>query len=239
MIELKNVYKSFGDFEILKNINLTINKGEIIALIGPSGCGKSTLLRCINGLEKVSQGKVFIDGVDITSSEADLNKIRAEVGIVFQQFNLFPHMTVRKNIMLAPMKVKNISKNEANEIAEELLEKVGIPEKIDNYPKELSGGQAQRVAIARSLAMKPLIMLFDEPTSALDPKMTNEVLDVMKNLASNGMTMIVVTHEMTFAKEIANRIIFLNNGEIVEEGTPQQLFEFSKNPVTVDFLKMF
>jgi len=237
MIKLENIYKSFNDVNVLMNINIHITKGEVIALIGSSGCGKSTFLRCINGLEKVSNGKVIIDSLDITTSRKNLYKIRSEVGIVFQQYNLFPHMTVRQNIMLAPMKVKKLSKLEAGKITEELLEKVGILDKINSYPDELSGGQAQRVAIARSLAMKPKVMLLDEPTSALDPKMTKEVLDVMKNLAKDGITMIVVTHEMNFAKEIANRVVFLHNGEIVEEGHPEKIFKDPNHPATIDFLK--
>ena len=237
MIKLENVYKSFKNFAVLKNININIAKGEIVSVIGPSGAGKSMLLKCINGLVQISKGKVYIDGVCITDGNANLNKIRAEVGIVFQQFNLFPHMTVRENIMLAPIKVKKMSFGEANILAVQLIEKVGLLDKIDKYPEEISGGQAQRVAIARSLAMQPKIMLFDEPTSALDPKMTNEVLDVMKELAKDGMTMVVVTHEMSFAREVANRIIFLSQGEIIEEGTPENIFQNSKSPITREFLR--
>lgn len=237
MIKLENVHKSFKSISVLKNINIDIKQGEIVAVIGPSGCGKSTFLKCINGLIPVAQGKIFIDGIDITDSNVDLNKIRAEVGIVFQQFNLFPHMTVKENIMLAPIKVKKISKEEAEVLAIQLLEKVGIIDKIDKYPEELSGGQSQRVAIARSLAMHPKVMLFDEPTSALDPKMTNEVLDTIKELAKEGMTMVVVTHEMSFAKEIANRIIFISQGEIIEEGSPEKIFNNPENEITREFLK--
>lgn len=237
MIKIKNVYKSFKHTEVLKNINISVAKGEVIAIIGASGCGKSTLLRCINGLEKVSKGNIIVDNIDITNSKTNLNKIRAEIGIVFQQFNLFPHMTVCQNIMLAPIKVKKMSKDLALSITKTLLDRVGILDKIDCYPNQLSGGQAQRVAIARSLAMQPKIMLLDEPTSALDPQMTKEVLDVMKNLAKDGMTMITVTHEMNFAKEIANRVIFLHNGEILEEGEPDKIFNSPKNQITANFLQ--
>ncbi|OGH96840.1 MAG: peptide ABC transporter ATP-binding protein [Candidatus Melainabacteria bacterium RIFOXYA12_FULL_32_12] len=237
MIKLENVFKSFKSLTVLKNINIEIIKGEIIAVIGPSGCGKSTFLKCINGLLPVTKGKIFIDGVDITDDNVNLNQIRAEVGIVFQQFNLFPHMTVKENIMLAPMKVKKMPKEKAEILAIQLLEKVGILDKIDRYPEELSGGQAQRVAIARSLAMQPKIMLFDEPTSALDPKMTGEVLDTMKELAEEGMTMIVVTHEMSFARDVANKVVFLSNGEILEEGSPDIIFKNPNNDATREFLR--
>jgi len=237
MIKLKKVSKYYKNTRILKNIDLEIKKGEIVAIIGPSGCGKSTFLKCINGLLPVSKGEIFVDGINITSKDVNLNDIRADVGIVFQQFNLFPHMTVKENITLAPIKVKKMTKNEAEILALKLLEKVGLLDKMDKYPEELSGGQAQRVAIARSLAMQPKIMLFDEPTSALDPKMTNEVLDVIKNLAKEGMTMIVVTHEMSFAKEVANRIIFISHGEIVEEGHPEDFFQNPKSNMTREFLR--
>jgi polar amino acid transport system ATP-binding protein len=237
MIKLENVFKSYKSFSVLKNINLNIKKGEIVAVIGSSGCGKSTMLKCINGLEPVNKGKILVDEIDITNPSIDLNQLRSEVGIVFQQFNLFPHMTVKENITLAPLKVRKMPKNEAEILAMSLLEKVGLLSKIDRYPEELSGGESQRVAIARSLAMKPKIMLFDEPTSALDPKMTNEVLDVMKALAYEGMTMIVVTHEMSFAREVAGRIIFMSHGQIIEEGTPDQIFTNPKNSITIDFLK--
>ena len=237
MIKLENVYKCFKNSTILRGISLDIAQGEIVSVIGSSGCGKSTFLKCINGLEPVTKGNIYIDGTNITEVNADLNKIRAEVGIVFQQFNLFPHMTVKDNIMLAPIKVKKISKNEANVLAMQLLEKVGLLDKMDKYPEELSGGQAQRVAIARSLAMKPKIMLFDEPTSALDPKMTNEVMDTIKELAQEGMTMIVVTHEMSFAKDVANRVLFFSHGEIVEQGTPGKIFTNPDKQTTRDFLR--
>lgn len=237
MIKIINVSKYFGKTRILNNVNLDVKKGEIIALLGTSGCGKSTLLKCINGLESVKAGKIFIDGEEITSRKTNLNLLRTKVGIVFQQFNLFPHMTVKQNITLAPIKVKGVSKNEAEFIAMELLERVGLLDKIDKYPDELSGGQAQRVAIARSLAMKPDVMLFDEPTSALDPQMTAEVLDTMKSLAEEGMTMIVVTHEMKFAKEVANRVIFMSQGELVEENNPNEFFDNPQKQVTKEFLE--
>lgn len=237
MIKLKSISKYYKNVRILKNINLEISKGETVAIIGPSGCGKSTLLKCINGLIPVSKGEIFIDGVNISDKNADINDIRAEIGIVFQQFNLFPHMTVKDNITLAPIKVKKVTKNEAEILALKLLEKVGLLDKMDKYPEELSGGQAQRVAIARSLAMQPKIMLFDEPTSALDPKMTNEVLDVIKDLAKEGMTMIVVTHEMNFAREAANRIVFLSHGEIIEEGSPENIFQNPKSSMTKEFFR--
>jgi len=237
MIKLENVSKYYKNLRILKNISLEIKRGETVAIIGPSGCGKSTFLKCINGLIPVTKGKIIVDGIIVTNKDVDLNSVRADVGIVFQQFNLFPHMTVKENITLAPVKVKKMSKNEAEILALKLLEKVGLLDKMDKYPEELSGGQAQRVAIARSLAMQPKIMLFDEPTSALDPKMTTEVLDVMKNLAKEGMTMVVVTHEMSFAREVANRIIFFSHGEIVEEGSPDTIFNNPKSNMTKEFLK--
>jgi len=237
MIKLEKVSKYYKNTRVLKNVDLEIKKGEIVAIIGPSGCGKSTFLKCINGLIPVSKGKIYVDRINITSKDTNLNKIRADVGIVFQQFNLFPHMTVKENITLAPIKVKKMTKNEAEILALKLLEKIGLLDKMDRYPEELSGGQAQRVAIARSLAMQPKIMLFDEPTSALDPKMTNEVLDVIKDLAKEGMTMIVVTHEMSFAKEVASRIIFLSHGEIIEEGSPESFFQNPKSNMTKEFLR--
>lgn len=237
MIRLENVSKSYKNFKVLKNINVQIQKGEIVSVIGASGCGKSTFLKCINGLETVNSGKIFIEDLDITDPDVDLNRVRCEVGIVFQQFNLFPHMTVKDNITLAPIKVKRMPKNDAEILAMQLLEKVGLLDKMDRYPEELSGGQAQRVAIARSLAMQPKVMLFDEPTSALDPKMTIEVLDVMKDLAKEGMTMIVVTHEMKFAYEVANRVLFFSHGEISEEGCPEKVFRNPEKASTRDFLK--
>lgn len=237
MIKIANVSKYFGKNRILNNINLEVERGEIIAVIGSSGCGKSTLLKCINGLEKVTSGNIYIEGKEVTAKDADLNMFRTKVGIVFQQFNLFPHMTVKQNITLAPIKVKGEPKSQAEINAMQLLEKVGLLHKMDKYPDELSGGQAQRVAIARSLAMKPDVMLFDEPTSALDPKMTMEVLDVMKELADDDMTMIVVTHEMKFAREIAKRVIFMSHGEIVEQNKPYEFFSNPQKTVTKEFLE--
>jgi ABC-type polar amino acid transport system ATPase subunit len=237
MITLENVSKYYKSLCVLKDISVSIEKGSIISLIGPSGCGKSTFLKCINGLVPVTSGKITVDGVEITAKEADLNKVRSEVGIVFQQFNLFPHLTVRENINLAPIQVRKMHKNEAEIQTMYLLEKVGLLDKIDKYPEQLSGGQAQRVAIARSLAMQPKIMLFDEPTSALDPQMTLEVLDTIKGLAKEGMTMIVVSHEMGFVREIANRVIFLSRGKVIEEGAPAMIFDNPRNPITIEFIK--
>jgi len=237
MIKLENVSKYYKSLCVLKDINVTIEKGNIVALIGPSGCGKSTFLKCINGLVYVSGGRIFIDDVEITSKDVDLNRVRSEVGIVFQQFNLFPHLTVRENINLAPVKVKKMSDNEAEIQTMYLLEKVGLLDKIDKYPEQLSGGQAQRVAIARSLAMQPKVMLFDEPTSALDPQMTLEVLDTIKDLAKEGMTMVVVTHEMGFAREVADRVIFLSKGRIIEEGPPSKIFDNPEKKLTEEFIK--
>lgn len=237
MIRVQNLNKDYKNLSVLKDINLSIDKGNIIALIGASGCGKSTLLKCINGLVPVTSGRIFINNTEITSEETDLNRVRSDVGIVFQQFNLFPHLTVKENITLAPVKVKGISKNDAEIQAMYLLEKVELLDKINKYPEQLSGGQAQRVAIARSLAMKPKVMLFDEPTSALDPQMTMEVLETIKSLAKEGMTMIVVTHELSFAQEIADRIIFMSKGQIVEEGTPSIIFENPAKSTTKEFIK--
>ena len=237
MITFENVSKSYKGLNVLKNINVTIDKEEIVAIIGPSGCGKSTFLKCINGLVPVNKGKIFVDQIDVTAKDVDLNKIRSEVGIVFQQFNLFPHLTVMENVTLAPIKVRKIKENESKIQALHLLEKVGLLDKIDKYPEQLSGGQAQRVAIARSLAMQPKIMLFDEPTSALDPQMTQEVLDTIKALAKEGMTMVVVTHEMNFAREVANRIIFLDRGQIIEEGSADKIFDNPQSNITREFLK--
>lgn len=237
MIRLENLTKYYKNHRVLNNINLKIEKGEIVVILGSSGCGKSTMLKCINGLEKPTSGQVFIENVDIFAKPHNITKIREEVGIVFQQYNLFPHMTVKENIMLAPVKVKKMSKNDASMITLELLEKVGLLHKIDKYPDELSGGEMQRIAIARSLAMQPKIMLFDEPTSALDPKMTQDVLDVIKSLAQDGMTMVVVTHEMAFARELATRVVFLHKSEIAEENTPVAFFANPQKRVTQDFLK--
>lgn len=235
MIDIKNLHKSFGDHEVLKGIDLHINPQEVVVIIGPSGSGKSTLLRCMNLLEVPTSGSVVVDGMDLTG-DADINKAREEIGMVFQRFNLFPHMTVLKNITLAPMKVRNISREEAEKTAQELLERVGLGDKADAYPPQLSGGQQQRVAIARALAMKPKVMLFDEPTSALDPEMVNEVLDVMKNLANDGMTMAVVTHEMGFAREVGDRLLFVDGGTIIEQGDPREVFENPKEERTKLFL---
>ena len=235
MIDIKNLHKSFGDHEVLKGIDLHINPQEVVVIIGPSGSGKSTLLRCTNLLEVPTSGSVVVDGMDLTG-DADINKAREEIGMVFQRFNLFPHMTVLKNITLAPMKVRNISHEEADKTARELLERVGLGDKADAYPPQLSGGQQQRVAIARALAMKPKVMLFDEPTSALDPEMVNEVLDVMKSLANEGMTMAVVTHEMGFAREVGDRLLFVDGGTIIEQGDPREVFENPKEERTKLFL---
>ena len=235
MIELKNLHKSYGRNEILKGVDLTVEKSEVVVVIGPSGSGKSTLLRCVNYLEVPTSGTVTLEGETITR-KSNINSIRAEVGMVFQHFNLFPHMTVGDNITLAPMKVRQESKEKARETALELLGRVGLSEKVDAYPDELSGGQQQRVAIARALAMNPKIMLFDEPTSALDPEMVNEVLDVMKALAESGMTMMVVTHEMGFAKQVADRVLFVDNGIILEQGTPDEIFTHPKQTRTQEFL---
>ena len=235
MIDIKNLHKSFGDHEVLKGIDLHINPQEVVVIIGPSGSGKSTLLRCMNLLEVPTSGSVVVDGMDLTG-DADINKAREEIGMVFKRFNLFPHMTVLKNITLAPMKVRNISHEEAEKTARELLERVGLGDKADAYPPQLSGGQQQRVAIARALAMKPKVMLFDEPTSALDPEMVNEVLDVMKSLANDGMTMAVVTHEMGFAREVGDRLLFVDGGTIIEQGDPREVFENPKEERTKLFL---
>ena len=235
MIDIKNLHKSFGDHEVLKGIDLHINPQEVVVIIGPSGSGKSTLLRCMNLLEVPTSGSVVVDGMDLTG-DADINKAREEIGMVFQRFNLFPHMTVLKNITLAPMKVRNISQEEAEKTAREHLEREGLGDKADAYPPQLSGGQQQRVAIARALAMKPKVMLFDEPTSALDPEMVNEVLDVMKSLANEGMTMAVVTHEMGFAREVGDRLLFVDGGTIIEQGDPREVFENPKEERTKLFL---
>ena len=236
MIQFRGVNKWFGSLHVLNDIELAVKAGEVVVVCGPSGSGKSTLIRCINKLEPIQQGEIVVDGMSLSDSSTDITKLRAEVGMVFQQFNLYPHMTALQNITLAPIKVRRQSRSEAERIARDLLIKVGIPEKADNYPAQLSGGQQQRVAIARALAMQPKIMLFDEPTSALDPEMINEVLDVMVNLAREGMTMIVVTHEMGFAKKVAHRIIFMDEGRIVEEGGPQQFFANPKEERTRTFL---
>ena len=236
MISVKNLKKSFGDLEVLKNINIDIKPQEVVVVIGPSGSGKSTFLRCINLLEVITDGHIYIEGVDLADKKTNINKVREEVGMVFQQFNLFPHKTVLENIMLAPMKVRKWSEGKAEKIAKELLQKVGLDDKANVYPDSLSGGQKQRVAIARALAMEPNIMLFDEPTSALDPEMVGEVLEVMKQLAKEGMTMVVVTHEMGFAREVGDRVVFMDGGYIVEENVPKELFENPQHERTKAFL---
>ena len=236
MINVRNLYKSFGKNEVLKDINETIKKGEVVVIIGPSGSGKSTFLRCLNLLEEPTSGVINFEGKDITDKNVDINKIREKMGMVFQQFNLFPHKTVMENLTIGPTKIKNISNGDAVKKGSELLEKVGLLDKKNVYPNSLSGGQKQRIAIARALAMEPDVMLFDEPTSALDPEMVGEVLGVMKSLAKDGMTMIVVTHEMGFAKEVGDRILFMDEGRIIEEGTPEEIFQNPKNSRTKDFL---
>ena len=235
MIEIKGLRKAFGADEVLKGIDLSIAEKEVVVIIGPSGSGKSTLLRCMNHLEEPTAGEVIVDGITL-SSEANINKVREEVGMVFQCFNLFPHMTVLENIMLAPMKVKHIARSEAEKTARELLARVGLAEKADAYPDNLSGGQQQRVAIARALAMHPKVMLFDEPTSALDPEMVGEVLDVMRALAREGMTMVIVTHEMGFAREVGDRLLFVDEGRIIESGAPREVFENPQEERTRSFL---
>lgn len=229
MIQVKNIKKKFGKLEVLKDINLDIKKGEIVAILGPSGSGKSTLLRCLNLLEKPNNGEIIFNNQNILDKKCDVNKIRENIGMVFQNFNLFPNMTVLENIIIAPIKLKKINKDEAIEDALNLLGRVGLLDKKDAYPSQLSGGQKQRIAIARALAMKPEVLLFDEPTSALDPEMVKEVLDVMKELADEGMTMAVVTHEIGFAKEVASKVVFMDGGYILEEGTPKDVFENTKN----------
>lgn len=235
MIRIRNLTKDFGDLKVLKQINLDINDGEVVCIVGPSGSGKSTLLRCINGLEEPTGGNVFVKGIDLSHSQTNMDNVRAGIGFVFQNFNLFPHLQVIKNITLAPIKVLGMSEEEAVIVAEELLEKVGLSDKRDVYPAQLSGGQRQRVAIARALAMKPDAMLFDEPTSALDPEMIGEVLDVMKQLVGDGMTMAIVTHEMGFAREVCDRVIFMDEGIIVEQNNPIELFTNPQHERTKEF----
>lgn len=235
-IVVRNLKKNFGRLEVLKDINLEIGEGEVVCLIGPSGSGKSTFLRCLNRLEDITGGLVMVDGHAMSDKKINLNKVRENIGMVFQHFNLFPHLTVMENITIAPVELKKMTKAEAREKAMELLDKVGLADKADAYPAQLSGGQKQRVAIARALAMNPDIMLFDEPTSALDPEMVGEVLEVMKQLAADGMTMVVVTHEMGFAREVADRVIFMDGGYIVEEGTPEEVFGHPKEERTISFL---
>jgi len=237
VIKVENVSKSFGDMEVLTDISTEINKGEVVTIVGPSGSGKSTLLRCLNKLEEASKGQIWIDEQEILNSTTNIMKVREEIGMVFQHFQLFPHKTVLENIAYAPMKVRKKKKAEAETIAQALLKKVGLEDKATTYPNRLSGGQKQRVAIARALAMEPKMMLFDEPTSALDPEMVKEVLDVMKDLAQSGMTMVIVTHEMGFAREVADRILFLDEGKLVEEATPEQFFTHPTSERAKDFLE--
>ncbi len=234
-IKITGLKKNFGDLNVLKGIDLTVAEKEVVVIIGPSGSGKSTLLRCINYLERPTAGSVVFDDIPL-NGEANINEVRKEIGMVFQRFNLFPHMTVLENLVLAPVKVRKLPRSEAEQLARTFLEKVGLAEKADSYPEALSGGQQQRVAIARALCMKPKAMLFDEPTSALDPEMINEVLDVMRNLAQDGMTMVIVTHEMGFAREVGDRVLFVDDGRIVEEGTPEQVFNHPQESRTQSFL---
>ena len=235
-IHVTNLKKNFGKLEVLKDISVDVQEGEVVVLLGPSGSGKSTLLRCLNQLETATSGKIIIDGHDVTDKHTDINKVRENIGMVFQHFNLFPHLTIKKNITLAPVKLGLMTKEEADAEAMRLLERVGLADKADAYPPQLSGGQKQRIAIVRALAMKPDVMLFDEPTSALDPEMVGEVLDLMKQLADDGMTMVVVTHEMGFAREVASRVMFMSDGQIVEQGPPDEFFANPKNPRLKDFL---
>lgn len=235
-IHVSHLKKSFGTLEVLKDITTDIHEGEVVVIIGPSGSGKSTFLRCMNKLEEITDGEVIVDGKNLTDKHVDINKVRENVGMVFQHFNLFPHMNVTQNLMLAPVELKKATKEEAKERAIHMLNKVGMDDKAEAYPEQLSGGQKQRVAIARALCMTPDIMLFDEPTSALDPEMVGEVLQVMKQLAADGMTMVIVTHEMGFAREVADRVLFMDGGYIVEEGTPQEVLLNPKEPRTIDFL---
>ncbi|WP_301554791.1 MULTISPECIES: amino acid ABC transporter ATP-binding protein [Enterococcus] len=236
MIEVKNLHKTFGTNQVLKGINTEIKKGEVVVVIGPSGSGKSTFLRCLNLLEEPTSGNIYFKGTDITDKKNDIYQMREKLGMVFQNFNLFPNLTVMDNITLSPIKVKKMSKEDARKIGEKLLTDVGLPDKAKAYPQSLSGGQMQRIAIARALAMQPEVMLFDEPTSALDPEMVGEVLSVMQRLAQEGMTMVIVTHEMGFAKEVGDRVLFMDQGVIMEEGTPAQIFDAPQNPRTIDFL---
>lgn len=236
MLKINHLHKYFGKLQVLKGVHTEIKKGEVVVVIGPSGSGKSTFLRCLNLLETPTDGEIIFEGVSITSKDTDINKLRQKMGMVFQQFNLFPHLSVLQNITLAPRKLKNIPIEQANETAYDLLRKVGLEDKANNYPDQLSGGQKQRIAIARALAMGPDVMLFDEPTSALDPEMVGEVLEVMKDLAKSGMTMVVVTHEMGFAKEVGDRVLFMDGGIIVEEGTPEEIFSKPKHERTQSFL---
>jgi len=236
MIRIENVHKYFGALEVLKGIDLYIKQGEVVVIVGPAGSGKSTLLRCINKLEAITSGRIEVDGYDLDDKDTDINKVRTEATMVFQQFNLFPHMTVLGNVILGPLKVRGLSKAKAEAFGQELLAKVGLADKFDAYPRQLSGGQQQRVAIARALALEPKVLLFDEPTSALDPELVGEVLEVMRNLAKEGMTMAVVSHEMGFAKEVADRCIFIDEGIIMEEAPPKKFFDSPEHPRLRDFL---
>ena len=236
MIHIQNLHKTFGNLEVLKGIDLEIRAGEVVCVIGPSGSGKSTMLRCINRLETPTSGTIIVDGHDIMDPRTDINAVRTEAGMVFQQFNLFPHMSVLRNVTLGPVKVRNMPEEDARRLGLELLAKVGLAARAGNYPDQLSGGQKQRVAIARALALQPKVILFDEPTSALDPELVGEVLEVMKKLAAEGMTMVVVTHEMGFAREVADRVIFIDAGQIQEENTPAEFFRNPRNPRLRDFL---
>lgn len=236
MLDIQDLHKSFGSNQVLKGISTTIDQGEVVVVIGPSGSGKSTFLRCLNLLEVPTKGNIFFEGIDITDPKNDIYKMREKMGMVFQNFNLFPNLSVLDNITLSPIKVKKIPKKQAEVLANQLLQDVGLPDKAAAFPQSLSGGQMQRIAIARALAMEPDVMLFDEPTSALDPEMVGEVLGVMQRLAQQGMTMVIVTHEMGFAKEVADRVLFMDQGIIMEEGTPAEIFEQPKNPRTIDFL---
>lgn len=236
MIHVENLKKDFGKLEVLKDISIDIETGEVVVLLGPSGSGKSTFLRCINQLEHATSGTIVVDGKNITDKHTDINKVREEIGMVFQHFNLFPHKTVLENVMLAPVELKRMTKEEAKEKGMQLLKRVGLESKSDAYPSQLSGGQKQRVAIARALAMNPAIMLFDEPTSALDPEMVGEVLNVMQELVADGMTMVIVTHEIGFAREVADRVVFMDAGYIVEQGRPEEIFNNPKEARTIDFL---
>ncbi|MBV6713045.1 amino acid ABC transporter ATP-binding protein [Paenibacillus chitinolyticus] len=236
MLNITNLHKHFGKLNVLNGIDIEIEKGEVVVVIGPSGSGKSTFLRCLNLLEVPTDGEILFEGISITNKKTDINSVRQKMGMVFQQFNLFPHLSVKDNITLAPRKLKKMSVSEANETAADLLRKVGLAEKADAYPAQLSGGQKQRIAIARALAMSPDVMLFDEPTSALDPEMVGEVLDVMKKLAKDGMTMVVVTHEMGFAREVGDRVVFMDGGVIVEQGRPEEVFSNPQHARTKEFL---
>jgi polar amino acid transport system ATP-binding protein len=236
-IEIRDIHKWYGDFHVLKGVTQTVEKGEVLVICGPSGSGKSTFIRCVNRLEDFQRGSIHVDGTDIHAKNVDVNSLRAEIGMVFQQFNLYPHLTVLKNVTLAPVKVKKMDPGEARDLALKLLERVGIHDQAHKYPAELSGGQQQRVAIARGLAMRPKVMLFDEPTSALDPEMINEVLNVMKDLAREGMTMLCVTHEMGFAREVADRVVFMDGGMVVEQAAPAEFFSNPRHERTRAFLK--